>query len=156
MAEFLNSNWDKIGETNADLADEWGYKSPGIISMWRTGKSRVPIEKLGDLARKLGVDLTILLPLWVEQFNPERGHEGIKVSKEIESVFKRLATINEFAVLKMMRNGASHRSQRDPVYTARQLQAIEQIAADDRFANLVLDEAQKQGLINEIEAADEE
>lgn len=156
MAEFLNANWDRIGETNADLAEEWGYKSPGIVSMWRTGKSRVPIERLGDLARKLGFDLAVLMPLWVEQFNPERGHEGIKITKEIETVFKRLATVSEFAVLKVLRNGAKTRGQTDPVYTARQIQAFEQIAADDRFANFVLDEAQKQGLIQEIEAADDE
>lgn len=154
LAEFMNQRWGAVPYTNAELAGEWNYKSPGIISMWRTGASRVPFERLGDIARLLNVDLAVLVPLWLDQVVAGT-KEHMKVTREVELLFKRLATINEFAILKSLRNGASHKGLKDPVYTATQLQAFEQIAADDRFANFVLEEAKKQNMINEI-ASDED
>lgn len=153
LAEFLNNVWDsRVGYTNFELAQEWGYRSPGIISMWRTGRSRVPIERLPDLARLLNTDLAQLLPLWLEQYVGQYS----TAYKAIEAVFKRLATTNEFAVLRAMRAAAKTRGQKDPVYTARQVQAFEQVAANDKFADFVLEEAKKQGMIAEIEEPDDD
>lgn len=155
LAEYLNEVWDKrVGATNQELAQKWNYRSPGIISMWRTGKSRIPIERITDLAQLLGVDMAFLLPLWIDQYVPAR--EGGNVSKEVERTFKRLATTNEFAVLRNMRAAAKQNGLSDPVYTARQVQAFEQIANDDAFANFVLEEAKKRNLIAEIAPPDDE
>lgn len=155
LAEFLNQNWDRVGETNQELAIEWNYRSPGIVSMWRTGKSRVPIERLSSLAHKLRVDMAILLPLWIDQFAPNRDG-AIQIGKDIENVFKRLSTHAEFAILKALRNGSKTRGVSNPDFSESQVRAFEQIAADDSFAQLVLDEARKQGMIKEIETADQD
>ena len=69
MAAWLNDNLDTLTNmTNEELADKLGYVRPNIISMWRTGRTRVPLDRLPKLADILGVSLAHLLVLWMDQY----------------------------------------------------------------------------------------
>lgn len=90
LAEWLNNNLSRrTNMTNEELADDMGYARSNIISMWRTGKSRIPLERLPDLSRLLNVSLAELLPMWMEQYAPT-------MRVEVGKMFNRLVTENEF------------------------------------------------------------
>jgi hypothetical protein len=102
LAEYLNANWDdRVGRTNEAVAMELGYKASNLISMWRTGKTRIPLEKLPDIARLMKIDIAMLLPLWFEQQWGNRSDVG-----RLKAIFDRFATVNEGAVLSALRAAA--------------------------------------------------
>ena len=134
LAEFLNANWPS-GKTNQELAGEWDYNAPGIISMWRTGKSKVPIEMIPTLADYLGVDIAFLLPLWMEQYTA--GKKQI-VNEVVRQAFRQMVTTNEFALVRRARGLGRAQKKRDPEFTAKQLEAVEHVLANDLFAGQVI------------------
>lgn len=69
LAEWLNKNLDRLTDlTDERIADHLGYSRPNIISMWRTGRTKLPLDQLKPLCDLLGVDFITLLPLWLEQY----------------------------------------------------------------------------------------
>jgi hypothetical protein len=142
LAQFLIDNWPSNSPTNAELAQRWDYNAAGIISMWKAGNSKVPIEMLPELATFLGVDLAMLLPLWVEQYDDPRSKKRVN-NVAVQQAFQRMITGNEFKIIQRIRKLFKAQKKLDPVLTAKQLQAIEHVVADDMFANLVIDEFNK-------------
>ena len=45
--------------------------TPNIISMFKSGETRVPLAKVPALARALGLDAAILLREWFAAYEPE-------------------------------------------------------------------------------------
>lgn len=74
------------------MAIEIGYEKPNMISMFKRGELRVPLDKIPLLAKALHVDPTHLFRLALEQYWPGLGGT-------IASIFGRLATENEEAIL---------------------------------------------------------
>lgn len=98
LAEWLNDNLDRLTTlTNDQIATRLGYTRPNIISMWRTGRTRIPLEQLSPLGEILGVELMFLLPLWLEQYMDKKGY------KEVEAASKRLVSEEEAAFLDRVR-----------------------------------------------------
>jgi len=84
LAEWFNKNVDFLTElTNEELAEQLGYTRPNIISMWRTGRTRIPLDRLTKLSKLLNVDISFLLPLWVEQYGG--GEAYAQVMKTLQS-----------------------------------------------------------------------
>jgi transcriptional regulator with XRE-family HTH domain len=95
----MNQNWDeKVGRTNEDVAQELGYRAANMISMWRTGRTRVPLEKLPDIARLMKVDIALLLPMWLDQQWGDRDDGG-----DMRAIFGRFATARESELLAALR-----------------------------------------------------
>jgi transcriptional regulator with XRE-family HTH domain len=57
--------------TQLELAHKLGYENPNIITMFKKGSTRVPLEKVATIAGALGMDAGALLRLWFETFVPE-------------------------------------------------------------------------------------
>ena len=132
LAEFMNDNWDDIvGRTNEDVSQEIGYKSPNMISMWRTGKASIPLHILPDISRLMNVDIGILLPLWCDQFLNRRA-DATTVLSEIET---RMVTPSEATLIAAVRRGLGHK---DRPFTANSLDAFAALAADPSLASAVI------------------
>jgi hypothetical protein len=141
LAEFMNKNWDTlVGRTNEDVAQELGYKAANMISMWRTGKTRIPLERVPDVARLMHLDIAIILPLWFEQYWGERS--DAKAISQV--VFSRFATAREGAVLEKLREGAP---MTDPVYSGDQIDAMVAAARHDDVCKKTLEYARKKGVV---------
>ena len=56
--------------TQSELAHHMGYDNPNIITMFKRGTTRVPLEKVGILAEHLGVDPGELLREWLKAYMP--------------------------------------------------------------------------------------
>ncbi len=72
--EFVRKLRDAIercGKSHSELAESLGYDSQNIISMFKSGKTRVPLVKVPVLARLVGLDATALLREWFAAYQPE-------------------------------------------------------------------------------------
>jgi transcriptional regulator with XRE-family HTH domain len=98
LAEWLNKNLRNLTDkTNDEIATGLGYTQPNIISMWVTGRTKVPLERLPALAEIMNVDLTFLLPLWFEQY------VGKKAYVDILRAVQRSVSEDEEAMIASMR-----------------------------------------------------
>jgi transcriptional regulator with XRE-family HTH domain len=52
------------------MAEELGYDNQNMITMFKQGKTRVPLEKVVPLARALGVNPTALIQAWFTAYMP--------------------------------------------------------------------------------------
>jgi hypothetical protein len=86
-------------KSQREIASEIGYPKANIISMFKTGEAKVPLEKLPPLARALGVDLGLLLRLGIEQYMPE----DTEAWRDIHKLMERLVTDNEMEIIVYIR-----------------------------------------------------
>jgi transcriptional regulator with XRE-family HTH domain len=132
LAEYINKEWDKRATlTNMQAADAMGLRSHNIVSMWKTGRTKISLEKLPWIARTMKVDLAFLLPMWMEQ----NAGESPESMAEIEATFKRLAMIDEWPILKAIRKALS---QTGKEITTKQIAAIEAIIKDESLADKIV------------------
>ncbi|WP_374335294.1 hypothetical protein [Methyloversatilis sp.] len=71
VAEFLEQRINMCGKSQKEIADEMGYEKPNIITMFKQGKTRLPINKVYDAAVALEVEPMTLLRLALSEYMPE-------------------------------------------------------------------------------------
>lgn len=71
FAQRLRDAADASGVANTKIADALGYQHSNVISMFKSGKTRVPLAKVPVLARLLGLDAGALLREWFIAHDPE-------------------------------------------------------------------------------------
>jgi len=93
IASYVSRQIDALKgvKTQREIAAELGYDKPNMISMLKTGDTKVPLEKIPLLAKALGVDAAHLFRLALEQYWP-----GLEMT--IAEIFGTLATSNEEAI----------------------------------------------------------
>ncbi len=94
IARYLDKQIEALRgvKTQRQIAIEIGYDKPNMISMFKRGEARVPLDKIPLLAKALHVDPTHLFRLALEQYWPNMGDM-------IAKMFGRIATENEEAIL---------------------------------------------------------
>jgi hypothetical protein len=58
-------------KTQRQIAYEIGYDRPNIITMFKQGTTRLPVDKVALLAVSLNADPIELLRLWLEEYEPQ-------------------------------------------------------------------------------------
>lgn len=71
VAEFLTKVINASGKTQTEICYEIGYTKPNIITMFKQGKTKVPLDKIGPLARSLGVDGRDFFRMVLGEYMPE-------------------------------------------------------------------------------------
>lgn len=71
VAEFLADSIALINKTQAQIAAECGFESPNIITMFKRGQTKLPINRVGPLAKALDVDPAHLLRLVLLEYVPD-------------------------------------------------------------------------------------
>jgi hypothetical protein len=69
--EFLAYHIDKSEFTQREIATACGFGRPSMISMIKSGDTRMPLERLGVMAAVLSLDLGELFKLWMKTYYPE-------------------------------------------------------------------------------------
>ena len=54
-----------------DIATAIGYDKPNVITMIKQGKTKLPLNKVGPLAKVLGIDPVHLLRLAMSEYHPD-------------------------------------------------------------------------------------
>lgn len=112
LSEFIDAHWDKTGLTNDQAAGKFGFLASNVISMWRTGRTAVPISRLPMIADLLKVDMAMLFVLWLKQSRLR--NDGVPATL-IEVLERRLVTTNEAEVIKTLRHSTRNA---DPAFSA--------------------------------------
>jgi transcriptional regulator with XRE-family HTH domain len=93
LARYLTTQIDAISDEKSqrEIAAEIGYEKPNMISMFKRGEAKVPLDKIPGLAKALHVDPAHMLRLAMEQYWPELYHI-------INDIFGGIATKNQRAI----------------------------------------------------------
>ena len=99
IAVFLTDRIATVKKNQREIAREIGYDKPNMISMFKSGATKVPLEKIPQLAKALDVDPIHLFRLGLDQYWPD-------LKETIAGMFDQggLITNNEFSLIKEVRN----------------------------------------------------
>jgi transcriptional regulator with XRE-family HTH domain len=108
VAEFITGRIAVSRLTQKELARRLGYPKPNIITMFKQGLTKVPIEKVPKLAELLECDPLMLLQMTMNEYKPEEFKAimeicGLPISK------------NERKIIEIIREKSGKRD-RDPDY----------------------------------------
>lgn len=121
MAQFLNQRIESLKgvRTQRDISDILGYKLPNIVSMFKNGETKVPLDKIPALAKALDCDVSYLVRLGLEQYWPGE-------MKIINQTLERVVTANEMELVKVLREETNDT---DPRIPEEALMKVRKIAA---------------------------
>lgn len=69
--EYLCEKIDSSDMKQLEMAEKMGFAMPNIITMFKQGKTRVPLEKVPGFAKILGLDQKMLLRMAMSEYHPE-------------------------------------------------------------------------------------
>ena len=68
VAVFITSLIENSGKTRKEIADQAGLGKPNMISMLKTGETKLPLAKLGSFAKAVQTDPAHLLKLCLTEY----------------------------------------------------------------------------------------
>lgn len=71
VAEFLADKMAASDLTQREIAEACGFDKPNIITMFKNGQTKLPINRIAPLAKVLGIDPVHLLRLVMSEYLPE-------------------------------------------------------------------------------------
>lgn len=105
-------------KTQAEIASQAGFVNPNMISMIKSGASKLALDRVSGLAGALEVDKRLLFKLACEQ----AGNETLMLA--VEEIFGTIVTNNEIMWLEAIREASGNT---DPTLTNRRRTAIRAI-----------------------------
>jgi len=100
VADYLTQQIALSGKPQKEIAEELNYDKPNIITMFKQGKTKLPLNKVSPLAKSLGLDPVHLLRIVLLEYAPE--------TWEVLSAILGSAAVseNEVNTLAIIRNAA--------------------------------------------------
>ena len=71
VAQFISQRIDDSAKSQREIAAEVGFENPNVLTMFKQGQTKVPLRRIGALARALDVDPTHLLRLVMSEYTPD-------------------------------------------------------------------------------------
>ena len=71
VAGFLSSLIENSGKSRKEIANESGFGKPNIISMLKTGDTKLPLARLGSFAKSVKTDPVQLLKMCLREYYPD-------------------------------------------------------------------------------------
>lgn len=98
VAEYISWQIHISGRKQLDIAKEAGFEAPNVVTMIKQGKTKVPLDKIGKMAKALGVDPIFLFSMCMKEYMPDTW-------TSIEALLKQPAlTSNEIDLLEIVRS----------------------------------------------------
>lgn len=104
--------------SQAEIASAAGFTSVNMLSLIKSGSTRLPLDRVPALARALDVDPARLLQLALEQW------AGSAAARTFDTIFETIVTRNEVGWLEVIREASGNT---DPAVTTRARSAIRAI-----------------------------
>lgn len=98
VAEYLTQQINICGKSQREIADDVGYEKPNVITMFKQGKTKLPINKVGAFAKSLGIDPLHLLRIAMSEYS----RDTWEVIEDL--IGKSLVTQEELAILEVIRS----------------------------------------------------
>lgn len=58
-------------KSQTEIAKEIGYPNPNVITMFKQGRTKVPVTKVPELAKALEMDPILLMKIVMTEYSPE-------------------------------------------------------------------------------------
>ncbi|MEY8689670.1 MAG: hypothetical protein AB9M53_07305 [Leptothrix sp. (in: b-proteobacteria)] len=71
VSKYLEVAFAQCGKSQTTIAKELGYSKPNILSMFKLGVTKVPLEVVGPLAKALGIDPAFFFSLVMREYRPD-------------------------------------------------------------------------------------
>ena len=71
VAEFIAERLAVIDKTQRQIADECGLENANVITMFKQGSTKLPLNRIGPLAKALDVDPAHLLRMTMLEYMPD-------------------------------------------------------------------------------------
>lgn len=97
IADFIADRLAESDKTQREIAAECGFETPNIITMFKNGSTKVPLNRIGALAKALDADPAHMLRLAMREYMPDTW-ESIE-----ETLKSTLLTANELKLLRAYR-----------------------------------------------------
>lgn len=120
LAKFISKRIDdlKSVKTQGEIATQAGFTNTNFLSMLKTGTSKLPIDRVPDLARALEADPAYLLRMTLEQ------QLGEVAARAVNDLFGTPLSKNERAWIDELRDASD---QLDPHITRKSRAALRAI-----------------------------
>lgn len=102
VADYIGQQILLSGKAQREIAAEIGYDKPNVITMFKQGTTKVPMNKVALLAKSLGVDPLHLLRLVMSEYMPETWAIISDILKAEDTM-----TQSEAKILSIVRNSAN-------------------------------------------------
>lgn len=97
VADFIADRLAESDKTQREIAQECGFEKPNIITMFKNGSTKLPMNRIGPLAKALDVDPAHLLRLAMSEYLPDTWDA-------IEDIMQStVLTANELALVRSFR-----------------------------------------------------
>lgn len=97
IADFIANHLAELDKTQREIAAECGFETPNIITMFKKGSTKVPMNRIGPLAKALGADPAHMLRLAMQEYMPDTW-ESIE-----ETLKSTVLTANELKLIRAYR-----------------------------------------------------
>lgn len=98
VAVFVSERIRITGKKQVEIAEEAGFDKPNVITMIKQGKTKLPLAKVGLMAKALEVDPIYLLKMCLEEYQPDTW-------KAISPYMEDMVTADEMKILRAIRTG---------------------------------------------------
>jgi hypothetical protein len=71
VAKFISDQIDCAMKSQREIAESIGYENPNIITMFKQGLTKIPLNRAGALATALGIDPAHFMRMVLEEYMPE-------------------------------------------------------------------------------------
>lgn len=99
VAELIATQLEACGKTQTQVAEEVGFDRPNVITMIKQGKTKLPLNKIGPMARALGIDAMRLFHVTMAEYFPETWDQIEKMAEQP------VLSENEVQVILALREG---------------------------------------------------
>src|SRR5262245_24011879 len=96
LHEVIARRIDETGRSQKEIAADLGYPKSNIITMFKQGQTKIPLNQIIPLADSLGLDRVWLLRTALAEYEP-------KLLAGIDMMLDRVATPNERVLLAELR-----------------------------------------------------
>ena len=110
IAKYLSDRIEEIQsvKNQREIAQEAGYDKPNIISMFKRGETKIPLDRIPALAKALNVSPAFMFRLAMEQYWPD-------LHKTVNQIFGNVVSANEVEILQVIREASKDT---DPALTS--------------------------------------
>ena len=107
VGEFLTKYIDASDKKYYQIAAELGYKRHNIITMFKQDKTKLPIQKIGPMARAINISPLKLFEVWMENEYPEtfislKKYMGEPITNNERAIINRIREVSRIEDPKLL------------------------------------------------------
>lgn len=112
VSDFITKRLAQSDKTQRQIAEECGFENPNVITMFKTGATKIPLNRVGAIAKALDVDPAYLLRLVLTEYLPDTW-------QSIEDIVKgTVLTANELQLVRLFRSATGNTDPRPVAFAS--------------------------------------